>query len=168
MQDSLRGNNCERFYTGLECHGYVVICIVTLTMDTAFGLMHNQNISAQCYKITKKCLIWVFTFTFAFGLATKLNKEKNQVLSHCLEIMKKVSFFMLQFFFVLVIFQMFEFSRENFWFFSWKFKYLLEWFVWIFARKNQQFCSFSVEIQIHFGMICMNFHAKNTKTTSSI
>ena len=35
---------------------------------------------------------------FAFGLATKLNKEKNQVLSHCLEIMKKVSFFMLQFF----------------------------------------------------------------------
>ena len=31
---------------------------------------------------------------FAFGLATKLNKEKNQVLSHCLEIMKKVSFFM--------------------------------------------------------------------------
>ena len=23
-------------------------------MDTAFGLMHNQNISAQCYKITKK------------------------------------------------------------------------------------------------------------------
>ena len=54
MQDSLRGNNWERFYTGLECHGYVVICIVTLTMDTAFGLMHNQNISAQCYKITKK------------------------------------------------------------------------------------------------------------------
>ena len=40
MQDSLRGNNCERFYTRLDCHGYVVICIVTLTMDTAFGLMH--------------------------------------------------------------------------------------------------------------------------------
>ena len=86
---------------------------------------------------------------FAFGLATKLNKEKNQVLSHCLEIMKKVSFFMLQFFFRVgdflkfraKIFDFFressstywndsyEFSREkinNFAVLAWKFKYILE------------------------------------------
>ena len=36
---------------------------------------------------------------FAFGLATKLNKEKNQVLSHCLEIMKKGLIFHVTIFF---------------------------------------------------------------------